>query len=93
MPQTPGAAHRAGARVVGSPALALFATGAAAQDKPKIEITRQIPYTAAVRTAAFSPGGTRVLSAGSRLPRSRTTSGVPLRGRAQKFDDAGEQGG
>ena len=44
-------------------ALVLSVNGAAAQDKPKIEITPKIPHSAAVvGSVAFSPDGTHLLS-------------------------------
>ena len=46
-------------------ALLLSAHGAAAQDRPKIEITPQIPHSGPVNSVAFSPDGARVLSGSS----------------------------
>lgn len=58
--------------------LALVAHGAAAQDKPKIEITPQIPHTDLLYSVAFSPDGRacsrgaeiRLSSCGTRPPAS-----------------------
>jgi WD40 repeat protein len=51
----------------------LFVSGAAAQDRPKVEIVLNLPHRNEITGLAFSPDGTRALS-GSSLRGRRLSS-------------------